>query len=64
MGILQKFDIILVECSFMELYQGQAFAYEVIRFIDAQGFVLRSVYNLEYNGRGEAIQGDFLFSQI
>lgn len=61
--LLQKFDLIIVECSFMELYEGQAFAHEVIRFLDGHGFVLRNVYNLEYNRKGEAIQGDFAFAK-
>ena len=63
MELLQAFDIILVECSFMELYVGQAFAHQVIEFLNMQGFMLRSVYNLEYNRRGEAIQGDFVFAK-
>ena len=60
--LLQEFDFIIVECSFMELYEGQAFAHQIIEFLNIQGFVLRNVYNLEYTHQGEAIQGDFIFS--
>lgn len=61
--ILQAFDTILVECSFMELYEGQAFAHQIIDFLNTKDFILHNVYNLEYTRQGEAIQGDFLFSQ-
>jgi hypothetical protein len=50
-------------CSFMELYVGQAFAHQVIEFLNTQGYVLHNVYNLEYNRQEEAIQGDFTFAK-
>lgn len=61
--LIQEFDHLIVECSFMELYEGQALAHKIIRFVDTHGFVLRNVYNLEYNRQGAAIQGDFAFSR-
>lgn len=62
--LLQAFDTILVECSFMELYEGQAFTHQIIEFLNTQGFVLRNAYNLEYSRQGEAIQGDFAFTKV
>jgi FkbM family methyltransferase len=59
--LMQGFDYIIVECSFKELYEGQALAHEIIRFLDACGFGLRNVYNLEYDRRDQAVQGDFCF---
>lgn len=59
--LIARFEKLLVECSFVELYEGQALAHEIIRFLDAQGFVLSSIYNLEYDRRGQAVQGDFVF---
>jgi FkbM family methyltransferase len=61
--LIPCFDTILVECSFMELYEGQAFAHNIIQFLDEHGFALRNVYNLDYNRAGEAIQGDFVFTR-
>jgi FkbM family methyltransferase len=61
--LIHLFDLVMVECSFMELYQGQAIASEVIRFLDQHGFILCNIHNLEYNRQGEAIQGDFVFSK-
>jgi FkbM family methyltransferase len=61
--ILHKFSHLYVECSFMELYEGQALAHQVIAWLQERGFVLWSVHNLYYARSGLAVQGDFLFSQ-
>ena len=50
-----------VECSFVELYTGQALAHEVIAWLAGRGFVLKGVYNMGYDDQGRAVQGDFLF---
>jgi len=62
--LMQEFDYIIVECSFMELYGGQALAHEIIRFLDSHGFALSNVYNLEYDRGGQAVQGDFAFARL
>jgi len=54
--------LIYVECSFVELYQGQALADEVISFLREENFSLSGIYNLNYDKSGRAIQGDFLFT--
>ena len=59
--LLPRFDSIYVECSFVELYQGQALAHEVIAYLSDSGFLLSGVYNIVYDQDGKAIQGDFLF---
>jgi FkbM family methyltransferase len=59
--LIDRFDTLLVECSFVELYAGQALAHEIIRFLDAHSFELSSVYNLEHDRGGQAVQGDFVF---
>jgi hypothetical protein len=61
--LLPCFSHIYVECSFVELYAGQALAHEVISFLDGFGFVLSGIYNLYYDKKGVAIQGDFLFER-
>lgn len=59
--LLADFDCIYVECSFVELYVGQALAYEVISFLAEQQFHLVGVYNLHYDSGGRAIQADLCF---
>jgi hypothetical protein len=62
-GLLHRFAYAYVECSFMELYAGQASATEVVDYLHRHGFVLKGVYNLAYDRKGAAVQGDFLFSR-
>ena len=59
--LLSKCDDIYVEASFVELYEGQAMASDVIRYLDGHGFVLRGVQNLSYSQAGESVQADFWF---
>jgi FkbM family methyltransferase len=61
--ILGQFQYIYVECSFVELYEGQALADEVIAFLDHYGFRLDGVYNLYLSPAGKAVQADMLFSK-
>jgi len=62
-SLLPCFSHVYVECSFVELYAGQALAHEVISFLEGFGFVLSGIYNLYYDKKGIAIQGDFLFER-
>lgn len=62
--LLGCFDYIYVECSFVELYKGQALAYQVIDYLHAKGFFLWGIYNLTTDSSGISIQGDFLFKHI
>jgi FkbM family methyltransferase len=62
--ILQKFSHLYIECSFIELYAGQALAYQIIAWLEERNFVLSSVHNLYYGKNGLAVQGDFLFSKM
>ncbi len=61
--VLQKFSHLYIECSFVELYNGQALAYQIIGWLEKRNFILDGIYNTYYNKRGLAIQGDFLFSK-
>lgn len=54
---------VYVECSFVELYRGQALAHEVIAFLSDSGFVLRGFYSPRYGRDGTNIQADALFSK-
>lgn len=59
--LLEHFSWVYVECSFVELYAGQALADDIITWLHDRGFRLDGVYNLTYDEKGRAIQGDFLF---
>lgn len=59
--LLDSFDYIYVECSFVELYKGQALAKDVISFLASRSFELGGVYNISLDSDGNAVQGDFLF---
>jgi FkbM family methyltransferase len=61
--VLDGFDWIYVECSFVELYAGQAFADDVIAWLRERGFALRGVYHMAYDAAGNAVQADFLFAR-
>lgn len=61
--LLPCFDHLYVECSFSELYVGQAMADDVIAWLQTRGFSLRGVYNMAYDNDGKAIQADFLFAR-
>ena len=61
--ILHKFNQVYVECSFIELYKGQAMADEVIDYLKQKGFALEGIYNVCYDCDGIAIQADFLFGK-
>jgi FkbM family methyltransferase len=61
--MLDRFSHVYVECSFVELYSGQASASEVADYLHRHGFALKGVYNLTYDRAGVAIQGDFLYSK-
>ncbi len=59
---LDRFDWAYVECSFIELYAGQAFADEVIAWLRDRGFRLCGIHHMTYDA-GRAVQGDFLFAR-
>lgn len=60
--LLECFAYVYAECSFVELYTGQALADEVVAWLRERNFVLKGVYNMSYDKSGGAVQGDFLFS--
>lgn len=61
-AVLDCFDWIFVELSFVELYAQQKLAPEIIDWLHMRGFRLSSVYTDVHSYRdGKMIQGDFLF---
>lgn len=59
--VLDRFDWVYAECSFVELYAGQSLADEVIAWLRDRGLALVGVYNMAYDAQGRAVQADFLF---
>lgn len=60
-NLLDRFSAVYVECSFVELYEGQALAHEVIDWIHAKGFHLARIGWVTLGKSGMSVQGDFLF---
>jgi len=61
LDLLPSFAYVYVECSFVELYRGQAFADQVIAFLRDHGFALAGIYSLFHDKNGRALDGDFFF---
>jgi FkbM family methyltransferase len=61
-ALLPRFSHVYVECSFVELYAGQALAADVIAFLHERNFDLSGIYNTCYDAHGKAIQSDMLFA--
>jgi len=60
---LKCFVLVYSECSFVELYSGQALVHEVIAWLRERDFRLSGAYNMSYDGQGRAAQADFLFEK-
>lgn len=58
---LNLIDEALIECSFVELYEGQALADEVVAFLLQRGLRLAGVHGISYSVDGSAVQADFYF---
>lgn len=62
--LLDRFAWVYAECSFVELYSGQALADEVIAWLRERGFRLSGVYNMSCDLEGRPVQADFLFIRV
>ncbi len=54
---------IYAECSYIELYKGQALFPEISAFLQSYGYKLAGEFNTCYDPDGKAIQSDFLFER-
>jgi FkbM family methyltransferase len=59
--LLDGFERIYCECSFVELYEGQSLVGDVVDWLAQRGYALDGVFNTTYDRRGRAVQADFLF---
>lgn len=60
-SLIDRFDAVYCEASFVELYEGQAYAADVIDWLRVHGFRLTGVFNVAQGQRGTCLQADFLF---
>jgi FkbM family methyltransferase len=60
-SLLNQVDVIYCECSFVELYDGQKLAFDIIDWLAQKGFQLTGIYNPLYGKSGETLQADFMF---
>ena len=62
-GLLPKVGYLLIECSFTELYVGQALAAQVVAHLDQCNYQLSGVYGLKRDRAGRCLHADFLFER-
>lgn len=62
--LLNQFEHCYVECSYRELYQGQALAPEIVKFMTDFGFDVVGKFNTHTDKAGAPIQCDILFHKI
>ena len=60
-AVLDRVEFVYVECSFVELYAGQAMAGEVAAWLNQRRFLLNGISSLTYGLSGVGVQADFLF---
>ncbi len=60
-GVLAEIDVAYVECSFVEFYDGQALADDVICALRHHGLRLEGVYSVVRDRCGRCLQADLLF---
>lgn len=56
--------MVYCECSFVELYSGQALAHEVIDYLSRHKFVLKALNNVQHDQVGQVVQADFAFLKL
>ena len=61
--LLQVIDEAYIECSFVELYEGQALADEIVLHMHEHGLRLTGLYGVVRDGSGRTLQADLLFSR-
>ena len=62
-GIFGCIDEVLVECSFVEFYRGQALIDDVVSYLRARGFRLTGVFSVVRDAIGQCLQADVLFAR-
>lgn len=63
-NLVNFFEYIYVELSFIELYKEQPLFSEVHNFLEECGYQLVDIKNLCHSSSGGLVQGDFLFKRV
>lgn len=61
--LLDKFDYVCAEASFIELYEGQVLADDLVAWLSERGYALVCSYGAISDEHGQAIQADMLFKR-
>jgi FkbM family methyltransferase len=61
--LLDEFDYVCAEGSYIELYEGQALADELIEWLSGRGFTRTCVYGTIRDANGREVQADMLFAR-
>jgi FkbM family methyltransferase len=59
---LKRVDSVYSEVSFVELYEGQPLASDIVAWLDSRGFKLDGVYHTSFDRTGRSTWGDMHFS--
>jgi FkbM family methyltransferase len=62
-SLLDHIDHLLVECTYVELYRGQALAHTLTAHLTERGFVQTGVSHAAHGMDGTLLQADLLFSR-
>jgi len=62
-SLIDSFDYVYCECSFVELYKNQKLAGEVIDYLNSLSYSLAGIYNPSYDQNENCIQADLLFKR-
>lgn len=63
-SLFKDIDYIYCECSFIQLYENQALASDVINFLYNNNFNLTGAFNMQFDTVSNCIQADFLFEKV
>jgi FkbM family methyltransferase len=61
--LLSSVDEVYVECSFVELYEGQPLASDVICYLRRHDLTFAGLFGMRRDERGRCIQADLLFKR-
>jgi hypothetical protein len=61
--LLQSVDAVLIEASFVELYEGQPLVGDVFDYLRSRRFSCVGVWSITYGRAKECLWGDFLFAR-
>jgi len=63
-GLLNYFNYIYIECSFVKLYKDQPLYYEIKKWLQKRNFVFVKKYNISFDKNNKIIQADFFFKRL